>query len=440
MRTIANRGRPGNPLPFGAVPHEIVTDPRLEPRTDCAVVARLLFHAQWDDQTDVSDSTIAKALDISRWTVQRALKRLAEAGWIRRRQVPKTGQNQTGRVILLCWKLPDFEAARKCDRGNGSGECISVEAVAPVLQPLLQGCYNGCSTDATQHRVVVVEGEENKTPQTPHSNDNDPDPGPSVLAFPMADEPHRELVEDLGGSLADAVDLATRPDEDAEAAKPAPRVYPMTRPDPPASGELAARAACGDIAHLPPDWAEALLLASDEVATAGSKRHDDGLISDPADAYTATQLEWLASLTEAQRARFDELSPGRKREVIAPHTHRLCTDPAHATEAARSLAPRPRSATVRAMPETLEGMWGTLPGAPATWPPRVAEMMRRHFGTAEDERLWPAFHALALAVWRGEFSPDGVLDALRQANKPGVRNRGALFNHALQRDHGWRWS
>jgi hypothetical protein len=70
--------------------------------------------------------------------------------------------------------------------------------------------------------------------------------------------------------------------------------------------------------------------------------------------------------------------------------------------------------------------------------PTAAERICRHFGQEEDRQLWPAFHALALAVWRGQFPPDAVLDALRQANKPGVRNPGALFNTALQRN-GWKW-
>ncbi len=492
MGTISNRAKVGNPLPFDAIPREMATDPRLDrAKKDYFVAGRLLFYARWDDHTTVADDTIAREAGIGLATVKRSLRRLEAAGWIRRRRARKTRENATGRVIVLCWKLPDFAESRKAPADGTSAGRISGGVAHQCANESLSRERLESLTSARQHRVVVVEGVENKTPLTPQSfndNDNDPDPDPAVIPLPFAadDAGPRAMVEDLGGSLADAIDQAEPVDEDAEAAEPAPRVYPMVAERVKAEGFIAARAKANQSAMGGP-----LRLISDEVeehvdtapgrtllqdlAKASpvntredkptfaavsteteiislSVSHPPGaeaeteIISDSpapapaaADAYSPSQLAWLASLTEAQRARFAELSPGRKREVITPHTHRLCDDPAHRSETARALAPRPGFAVERAMPTTLEGLWAALPGAPVTWPQLAAEMMCRHFGAAEDRKLWPAFHALALAAWRGQFSPDGVLDALRQANKPAVRNRGAVFNTALQRDHGWRW-
>ncbi len=438
MGTISNRAKVGNPLPFDAIPREMATDPKLDKaKKDYFVAGRLLFYAQWDDHTTVADDTIARQSGIGIATVKRSLRRLEMAGWIRRRQARKTRENATGRVIVLCWKLPDFAEYRKALADDTSAEPISKGVAHQCANEALTPDRLESLTSARQQRVVVVEGGENSIPpQTPHSNDNDPDPGPSVLAFPVADvEPHREMVEDLGGSMAGPSDRAERVDVDAEAARPAPRVYPMAEGLPSNCPEVEAEN-LSPIGTIPATESRARPVVPP--ATPPPPRAIANL-QGADDAYTAAQLEFLAGLTGPQRARFDELSPGRRREVIAPHTHRVCTDPAYATEMRRALAPRPGAATVRAMPATLGGLWEALPGAPATWPQLAAEMMCRHFGADEDRRLWPAFHALALAVWRGQFPPDGVLDALRQANKPGVRKRGALFNTALQRDHGWRW-
>src|SRR4051812_2454791 len=84
--------------------------------------------------------------------------------------------------------------------------------------PISAGVHAAC--DDNHIRVVVVEGVDNSTPQTPLTpNDNDPDPGPTVI--PMADPEceARALVEDLCVSLAEAVEAIAPADEDAETAR-----------------------------------------------------------------------------------------------------------------------------------------------------------------------------------------------------------------------------
>ncbi len=155
----------------------------------------------------------------------------------------------------------------------------------------------------------------------------------------------------------------------------------------------------------------------------------------PPPAPTAGGSEYLASLTPGERARFDGLSAAKRAEHLGVHA--LGYDRVMAAHYRGQLAPPP-SAAAAPPPATLAEAWERLPGAPPASAPFVAEWTCRGFGTARDQALWPAFHAVALAVWRGVFPAWKVVDALRQAGKPGVARPGALFNHALQA-HGWRW-
>ncbi len=455
MGTISDRSRSGNPLPFAAVPHEINADRRLN-RTDYAVVGKLLEYAWQDDHTTVSDGRMAKDMGVDVATVQRALRRLDAAGWIRRRNRPTGPHNRTGREIVLCWRLPDFEVPQIALADGTSDGRISGRVCAKMPSRLRKNA-EPTAHECVTTKIVVVEGVKNSIPpQTPHSNDNDPDPGPAVIAFPMADEPHRELVEDLGGSLAVAVDLAGRPDEDAEAAETAPRVYPMAgfagdSHVPPDWAEARQPEAtfqrfekCDS--HVPPDWAEALLLASDKVeakAVTGERvgnlptlnpkpRANPAQVAPP-ESYTATQLEFLAGLTEAQRARFDELSPGKRREVIAPHAHRLCDDPAHRSETARALAPRRSAAAFKPVLTVEDAVEAIVAGSrPAT--AMLATLLAREFA---DQKSWPFFDQVGGLLLEYPASAAGFLDALRQARNPGAKNPGAVLVHALKRDHGW---
>ena len=91
----------GRVRPFAALPHDLVSDPRLKP-IDLKLVAVLLRYAQAKATCWPSVATLG--LDIGRAvrTVQYALKRLIGAGWLDSRPA----SNPTGRVLVLSWRVP----------------------------------------------------------------------------------------------------------------------------------------------------------------------------------------------------------------------------------------------------------------------------------------------------------------------------------------------
>jgi DNA-binding MarR family transcriptional regulator len=91
-------------VPFAALPHDIVADPRLSP-TDLRVLAALYYFARADASCWPCDHSIAARVHRHAGTVQRALHRLEDLGYIRR--VP-TRENLTGRLIHLACKEPDW--------------------------------------------------------------------------------------------------------------------------------------------------------------------------------------------------------------------------------------------------------------------------------------------------------------------------------------------
>src|SRR5512132_2066200 len=91
-------------IPFAALPHDIVSDPRLSP-TDLRVLAALFYFARADASCWPCDHSIAARVHRHAGTVQRALHRLEDLGYIRRVQ---TRENPTGRLIHLSCKEPDW--------------------------------------------------------------------------------------------------------------------------------------------------------------------------------------------------------------------------------------------------------------------------------------------------------------------------------------------
>jgi hypothetical protein len=87
------------------------------------------------------------------------------------------------------------------------------------------------------------------------------------------------------------------------------------------------------------------------------------------------------------------------------------------------------------MPASTAELWERLPGGPPGWVQHAANDLARDFA---DQKFRPAFEGLAKAVWEGKIDPAKVLDAYRQAMKPEIKKRGALFNTALKA-HGVRW-
>jgi hypothetical protein len=93
--------RPGQSTarPFAALPHDLIADGRLK-ATDVRLAGIVMRYARAKATCWPSVKTLASDLGRCERTVQLALKRLREAGWIGSRPDP----NPTGRVLILLWR------------------------------------------------------------------------------------------------------------------------------------------------------------------------------------------------------------------------------------------------------------------------------------------------------------------------------------------------
>ena len=98
----APSGRP--PVPFAALPHDIISDPRLTP-TDLRVLAALFYYARSHPRCWPSDESLSTRVHRHPGTVRRSLHRLEDLGYIRREF---TRANPTGRLIHLTCKEPNW--------------------------------------------------------------------------------------------------------------------------------------------------------------------------------------------------------------------------------------------------------------------------------------------------------------------------------------------
>jgi DNA-binding Lrp family transcriptional regulator len=152
----AGRGK-GN-LPYAAPPHDLVADPRLTP-TDVRVASALMFWARSKAECWPSDRTIGKRVGRSPGTVQRSLRRLEAAGWIRRE---KTGANRTGRLIVLAWR-------------RAGARPLPAPMIGPPAAP------------ARDEGTVIVKGDAPKEPATKIPGRSRPKPTPApATAAPIA--------------------------------------------------------------------------------------------------------------------------------------------------------------------------------------------------------------------------------------------------------------
>jgi hypothetical protein len=149
---------------------------------------------------------------------------------------------------------------------------------------------------------------------------------------------------------------------------------------------------------------------------------------------TPGQMEFLEAMGPELRYGFSALSPGKQREILAPHAEKY--DPQllgiQSQEIRRVKVPK-----VREQATTFKEVLEALSEGDAAYASTFAEVLVHEFGTKKDAELWPAFHQLAKDVFERRVKPEDVLDSHRQAMSPEARNRGAVFRKALG-NHGWR--
>jgi hypothetical protein len=153
---------------------------------------------------------------------------------------------------------------------------------------------------------------------------------------------------------------------------------------------------------------------------------------------TDGQKQWLVTLEElGLRSAFDALPPERRVYMLG--AFRLGYEPFFGKEFVKELRPKVSDTPPPpAMPPTVDEMLEKLPDGPQEWTQHVANDLVREFGTPKDHELWPAFHDLAMCVWRREIPTEVVLDALRESRNSQWENQGAGFNHALKK-RGVTW-
>jgi hypothetical protein len=98
-RDPARRQGPSTARPFAALPHDLIADQRLK-AGDVRLAGIVMRYARAKASCWPSVKTLAADLARCERTVQYALKRLADAGWIVARPAP----NPTGRVLVLAWR------------------------------------------------------------------------------------------------------------------------------------------------------------------------------------------------------------------------------------------------------------------------------------------------------------------------------------------------
>jgi DNA-binding transcriptional MocR family regulator len=121
--------RPGQStaMPFAALPHDLIADKRLK-ATDVRLAGIILRYARAKATCWPSVKTLASDLGKCERTVQYALRRLADAGWITSRPDP----NPTGRLLVLAWR--ETRCTPPVQRPYSQG-LPRPNAVAPELRP-----------------------------------------------------------------------------------------------------------------------------------------------------------------------------------------------------------------------------------------------------------------------------------------------------------------
>jgi DNA-binding transcriptional MocR family regulator len=114
-RNAAGPSSVRTPLTFSQLPHALIEDKRLR-AIDVRLAGVIMRYARAKAEAWPSVRRLAEDLGVCVRSVQYALKRLAEAGWI----TSRPADNACGRVLVLVWREV-------------------VQAPAPAVQPYSQG-------------------------------------------------------------------------------------------------------------------------------------------------------------------------------------------------------------------------------------------------------------------------------------------------------------
>jgi DNA-binding Lrp family transcriptional regulator len=381
----AGNGKAGGdkPVPFAKVPHAIMSDRRLRPSARLLVPA-VLRYAFNKPVCLASNKTLAEYLGVPVATVRRDLDALETCGHIRRETVKPHKKNMTGRVIHLRWvEAPEYLEDARTDPPDLSRGAAHSPEQGGCAQPRAGGLRTAVSN---KEDVIVKKSSKNSSRPDP-----DPENRPPERQRPGGPEPGPEPPPDAPRLALPAPAEPTPPPAVTPASAVELAPAPLPTPPPPAP-------------------------AAPQERTPG-------------------QLEFLASLTLDHRARWEampETKQAQLMEMVARGMDRVAHE-----EIARSwvVVPEP------ALPETTQELILALsrPEAPHDWTCKAVEAVIYDFGNNRNDRqLWRGFEQVFTAVRNHRFPAEDAVDCYRQAMGPKAKNRGAVFNTALQR-RGWQW-
>jgi DNA-binding Lrp family transcriptional regulator len=378
-------------IPFAALPHDIVADPRLTP-TDVRVLAALFYFARADASCWPCDHSIADRVHRHAGTVRRALRRLEDLGYIRR---APTRENPTGRLIHLTCKEPDWPrpapAPTPVRRRVGGSSAGARGGRAPALAD------GDVIVERTQDRELDKgETSERSRPEIP-STPAIPREQPVVVAVPTAE-------------VLPPAPPAPTPQPESE-----PALLPDCRSEPPGPppAEIWTRPQ-----PVPP--------ARPVVPGPGAARPAFRTLPAGSSAYSQSEPapgQEKLPLTPEEKARLEAMDPGVRDQIL---TWLMLGDPILMREARAKLAPpRPKPEA----PTTLPGILARIREDPS-YPGLAAAWLARDLS---DPKSYNGFLARCREAWQGLIPVPVLQDAYRQATGPQVRNPGAIFQVACQR-------
>jgi hypothetical protein len=373
-------------VPFAALPHDIVSDPRLSP-TDLRVLAALFYFARADPSCWPCDHSLADRVHRHPGTVRRALRRLEDLGYIRR---APTRENPTGRLIHLTCKEPDWPRPAPAPtperRRSGGSSAGAREGRAPALAD--GDVIVGRTQDRELGKGETSERSRPEIPPTPAAPREQP--VPTAEALPPAPP-------------------APAPQPESE-----PALLPDCHSEPPGPPPAEIRARPQPKPLAPP--------ASPEPRAARPAFRTPSVGSPALPGFGPVPDQGKALLTPEEKARLEAMDPDVRDQIL---TWLILGDPILMREARAKLAPpRPKPEAPKTLPEVL----GRIREDPS-FPSLAADWLA---SALQDRKSYSGFKARCEEAWRGELPVDRLVSAYEQATGPRAKNRGALFMYAAR--------
>jgi hypothetical protein len=384
-------GRDRAALPNDPGLDALLAEPAVGSTAKTIALALVKHWAWYKDHCWPGDETIAKKIGKSPGHVQRCLRQLELAGWIRREHTPAV---PSGRRIWLLWRLP----------GAGQG-----------ARPSSALARTGESAPARSEQVVVEQVGAESEEIRPAPQRQGPEP-PATATLPPMVEILDQATETTGRVAQLDPPMAPTSERTDSPAPPPAASPPVTSPQGPGM------ASWHQVTDRPTGMRVPRL-----VSQKASARTTTAPSPSPTPAISPTHGAPVV-LTAPEQARLRELPEPAREQVLRwlATGDRICTE-----EARRLLGPPPPPEPPPWSLPTAELLSG-LPGRPD----RVAAAAGRLAAELGDMRSFNFYRSVAEAVCSRRQPVEGLVSAWRQAIGPKAVRPGAVFATAWKRETG----